>query len=99
MSPSASPEAAGRRLVVAERVADRPERRRPEADEDRAPFRVSTLVLVDRLGADPEADAETHRPERGTVPDPVAEAGAVQQLRHHRPEGCPTAAQSTHCNG
>jgi hypothetical protein len=43
-----------RKLFLAlERVADQPDRRRPQADEQRAAFGVAALVLVDGLGSDP----------------------------------------------
>jgi hypothetical protein len=50
-----------------QRVADLPERRRPETDEQSAPFSVAAFVLVDRLGTDPEADAEADRAQRERV--------------------------------
>jgi hypothetical protein len=40
------------------RVVDQPEHRGPEADGEGASLGVPALVLADRLGADPEAEAE-----------------------------------------
>jgi hypothetical protein len=44
--------------VVFERVADEPEHRWPEADEEGAAFGVAAFVLIDGFRTDPEADAE-----------------------------------------
>src|SRR3954470_14104989 len=93
--------APGRRLFVAlEAVADQPEHRRPQADEQRAPLRVAALVLIDRLGADPQRDAEPDAPERGGVEGPAGEAGVMDRLRDHgrratrvaRPHASPSLA-------
>src|ERR1043166_7496246 len=75
--------AAPRPLDRLQGVADLPERRRPEADEERAPLGVAALVLVDRLGADPEADAQSDRSERERVKMEPAETGAVQRVDDH----------------
>jgi hypothetical protein len=39
-------------------LADQPEHRRPEADEESSAFRVPPFVLADGLGANPEGDAK-----------------------------------------
>src|SRR6185437_2110426 len=54
-------------LGVPQRVADEPEHRRPEADEQGPALSVATLVLVDGLGPDPQPDAQAYRPERRRV--------------------------------
>src|SRR4051794_24932332 len=67
-------------VAALERVADQPEHRRPQADEQGAPLGVAALVLVDGLGADPQADAEGDARERGAVAVPVTEPGAMECL-------------------
>src|SRR5581483_5108522 len=69
----------------AQGVADLPERRSPQTDEERAPLRVSALVLIDGLRTDPEADAKAHRAERERVELRPAETDAAQQLDDHHP--------------
>jgi hypothetical protein len=41
-----------------QRIADQPEHRRPEADEEGSAFGVPPFVLADCLGANPEGDAK-----------------------------------------
>jgi hypothetical protein len=51
--------------VLLHGASDQAEHRRPETDEERAPFRIAPLVLIDRPGPDPVVEA-------GTVPsEPV----------------------------
>jgi len=83
VSASLSPASAPAPLAALKRVADEPEHRRPEAHEQRAPLGVAPLVLVDRLGADPECDAESDARERGDVAVPAAESEIVQGLGQH----------------
>jgi MFS family permease len=58
LSASLSPASAlaPTRLPALKRVADEPEHRRPQANEQRAPLGVTPLVLVDGRGADRERD-------------------------------------------
>lgn len=59
-----------------QRVADLPEGGRPEADEEGTSLGVAALVLVDRLGADPEADTKGYRAERERVEVRAAKTAA-----------------------
>jgi hypothetical protein len=45
-------------FAPAQGVADQPEQWRPEPDEKGTALGVAAFVLADRLGADPERDAE-----------------------------------------
>src|SRR3954471_12690841 len=66
----ASPAAAVVALGAAQRIADEPERRRPQPDEQGAALGVAALVLVDGLRADPQRDAQSdgaHRDELQVV--------------------------------
>jgi len=47
-------------LASGERVADQPERRWPQPDEDRPPLSVTTHVLMHRLGANPHRCRASH---------------------------------------
>lgn len=47
-------------FLALEGVADQPDQGWPQADEEGPAFGVAALVLVDRLGADPQRDAERH---------------------------------------
>ena len=71
--------------VALERVTDEPEHRRPEPHEQRPPLGVAARVLIDRLGPDPEIDAEPDRPEAGDVEMPAGEARAAECLDDHAP--------------
>ena len=89
-SPSPSPPTSSRpgpppRLVLQllEGVADQPEHRRPEADEQGPALGVVAVVLVDRLGPDPEPETEGDRPERRHLQVRAAQAGRVQRLDQH----------------
>jgi hypothetical protein len=62
-------------LLALERVADQVERRRPETDEQRAPFRVPPLLLVNRLGPNPQDYAEADGRERSDVEVPASQSG------------------------
>ncbi len=62
-----APRASSGPFSDSQRVSDLPEGGRPEADEEGASFGVATLVLVDGLGADPEADTQGYRAERERV--------------------------------
>jgi hypothetical protein len=53
-------------LRAPQAFADQPEHRRPETDEEGAPFGIRTFVLADRLGPDPEDDAAHDRSDRET---------------------------------
>jgi hypothetical protein len=54
-TPAASPLS---QFLPTQRIADQPEHRRPEADEEGSAFGVSPFVLADGLGANPEGDAK-----------------------------------------
>jgi hypothetical protein len=71
-------------LVAFDRIADEPDRRWPQTDEERAAFGVPTLVLIDGLGADPQTDTQRHRPHRQELHVPRTQAGAVEKLAQHR---------------
>jgi len=45
-------------FLASQAVADEPEHRRPEPDEQGSALSVSALVLTDRLSADPKAHAK-----------------------------------------
>jgi hypothetical protein len=47
-----------------QRLADQPEHRRPEANEEGSAFRVPPFVLADGLCANPEDDAKQDGPDR-----------------------------------
>ena len=47
-------------FLALEGVADQPDQGWPQADEEGPALGVAALVLVDRLGADPQRDAERH---------------------------------------
>jgi len=64
-------------LVVLDAVADQPERRRPQADEQRAALGAAALVLADRLRPDPQADAQRDRTQGHELQVPAAQADAV----------------------
>src|SRR5512132_3390764 len=70
-------------LELLEGVADQPEHRGPEADEQGPAFGVVAVVLVDGLGPDPEAEAEGDRAERRRLQVRAAQAGGVQRLDQH----------------
>ena len=75
-----------RALLKFDRVAYQPEHGRPEADEQGSPLRVSSLLLVNCLRADPERDAEVDRRERGHLEVPAAETHTNESLgQHSRP--------------
>ena len=88
-----------RLLVPLDRVADQPEHRRPQAHEERPPLGVASLVLIDRLGPDPEADAQPDRGQRQRVqvpaPQPTLRAApdlaSASTLPTARPRAPPTA--------
>jgi len=69
--------------VVLEAVADEPEHRPPQADEERAPLGVAALVVGNGLAADPEPDAQADRRERSDVQASAAEARPAQELGEH----------------
>ena len=54
-------------FAAAHRVSDQPEHRGPEADEEGSAFGVGAFVLADRLGSEPEGDAEEDRSEGEAV--------------------------------
>jgi hypothetical protein len=58
---------ASRFLLLLDGVADQPEHRRPQADEDGAPLGVAPLLLVDGLGAYPQRQAQHDRSQGGEV--------------------------------
>ena len=64
-------------------VADQPQRRRPEADEQGAALCVAPLFLIDGLRPDPQGDAEAHGPERRAVQLPIAQSDPVQGIYEH----------------
>ena len=70
-------------LQLLEGVADQPEHRRPETDEQRPALGVVAVVLVDRLGPGPEAETEGDRPERRRLQVRAPQAGRVQRLDQH----------------
>ena len=70
-------------LVLGQRVADQPEHRRPLPDEQSAALRVAALILVYRLGPDPEDDAKSDRAERGNLHLPGAQSGAMEVFGQH----------------
>jgi hypothetical protein len=58
---ASAPPAPAASLVALDRIADEPEHRWPQPDEEGAPLRVAAHVLIDGLGPDPQADAQTDR--------------------------------------
>jgi hypothetical protein len=48
-------------------IAHQPQHRWPEPDENCPPFGVTTLVLIDGFGADPQRQTQTDRAQRGCV--------------------------------
>ena len=60
-------------------VADQPEHRGPEPDEQGAALGVAALFLRHGLGADPEADAEADGAQRRGV---ERDAQATEKLTH-----------------
>lgn len=89
-----SPEQSPLRLLLhaLERLADQVDRRRPEADEQRAAFRVPAFILVHRLGPDPEGDAQAHGAHRREVQVPPAHPDPVQ-LRDQHARRLPAAGE------
>jgi hypothetical protein len=86
------PQSPFRLFDVSQRVADLPERGCPEPDEEGAPLGIAALVLVDGLGADPEADAEADGAERERVELRAAQPSAMQRVDDHpRAVPVPTA--------
>src|SRR5581483_10956644 len=70
-------------LLSLDRIADQPQHRWPQSDEQGAALRVSALVLVDGLGPDPEPDAQADRAKREQLCMPCAESEAVKALDQH----------------
>jgi hypothetical protein len=70
-------------LPAPERVPDEPDHRGPEAHEQRTPFGISALILIDGLGADPQADAKPDRAQRQGLQVPGPKPGVVEALRQH----------------
>jgi hypothetical protein len=70
-------------LVALERVANLPERRRPQAREQRSALGVSPFVLVERLRPDPEHDAESNAAERCDMDMPATQPETVQARDEH----------------
>jgi hypothetical protein len=79
-------------LEALERLADQVDRRRPEADEQGAAFRVSAFVLVHGLRPDPEDDAQADRAHRREVQVPPAHPDRMQPPYQHEPR-LPAARQ------
>ena len=73
-----APAAPAAALVALDRVADEPEHRRPQPDEERAALGVAALVLVDGLGADPQPDAQARSSPARRVQVPAAQADVVE---------------------
>jgi hypothetical protein len=61
-------------------VPDQPQHRRPEAHEERPPFRIAALILADRLRAHPEHDAEEDRGHREAVQVRASDRRALKNL-------------------
>lgn len=72
-----APEGRGGRFVARQRVSDQPDRGGPETDEQGATLGVPALVLINGLGANPEADAEADRAHREDVQMPGAQPGLM----------------------
>src|SRR5690349_24724978 len=72
-----------RSRLARQRVADQPDHRRPEADEQCPALGVAALVLIDRLGADPEADAQADAGHRRDLHLPRAQTAAIEEGRQH----------------
>src|SRR5439155_26384372 len=70
-------------LVALDRVADQPEHRGPQPDEHGAALGVPARGLVDRLGADPQPEAERDEAQRRDVQVPPAKAELVEALAEH----------------
>jgi len=70
--------------LAPQRIADEPEHRRPETDEDRPPLCVAALVLIDGLRAHPQTQAQRDRPKRPGVHRGVAQSGAIQEPGDHQ---------------
>lgn len=64
-------------LVTLERVAEQMEGGRPQANENGAALGISPRILVDRLGANPQAQAKADRPQRKGVQVLASQADAV----------------------
>src|SRR4051794_17092438 len=70
-------------FVTLKRISDQPDHREPQPDEQRATLGVAALVLIDRLGPDPQADAEGDRAEREALHVPCPQAGVVEASCQH----------------
>jgi hypothetical protein len=61
-------------FLASEAIADEPEHRGPEADEERSPLGISTLVLPDGFRTNPKAYAKSDRAQGGHVEVAASEA-------------------------
>jgi alkanesulfonate monooxygenase SsuD/methylene tetrahydromethanopterin reductase-like flavin-dependent oxidoreductase (luciferase family) len=66
-----------------QRVADLPECGGPEANEDGAALGVAAFVLIDGLGANPEADTKTDRAQREGMEVGSAQSTPIQRVDDH----------------
>jgi hypothetical protein len=66
-----------------ERIAEKPQHRWPQPNEERAALGISPLALIVCLGPDPQADAEKHGPDRHQMQLPTSQAGAMYQIDQH----------------
>src|SRR4051794_32729284 len=78
-------------LMAFQGVADEPEHRRPEPDEQRAALRVAACLLVDDLRADPQRQAQPDAAQRRAVKGPRRQADALEGLDEHLRAVCPVA--------
>jgi hypothetical protein len=72
-------------FVLLEGVADQPRHRRPQPHEDGAPLGVAPLFPVDGLGADPQRQAQHHRPQRRDLQVHAPQSQRVQPLASSLP--------------
>jgi hypothetical protein len=70
--PTTQPPPRSRPNSVLERIADEPQHRRPQPNEERAALGVSALALIVCLGPDPQADAQKYRPDRHQMQLPTS---------------------------
>jgi hypothetical protein len=81
-------------FLALEGVADQPDQRWPQANEQGPALGVAALVLVDRLGADPQRDAEPNGTEREVLHVPGSQSGVVKAFCQHGTSWLTAAAWS-----
>jgi hypothetical protein len=68
-----------------DRIADEPNGRWPQTDEQGATFGIPAFVLVNGLGANPQANAQSNGAHREQLQVPAAQARAVEAVNQHVP--------------